>query len=197
MARKATDLLEVFRYDGDDNDEGEGRSVSNRRGRSAQSSSAKKAQAKKAKAKKGKGFDGLIVTRRQVILGASVCCLLVALSFVLGLSAGRPGQGDTPAASRTQAGAQGFIIQGEMPIVHTSTQKPIGIAGVKEELVREYRVPASNLRVRAEDGRLILEIGLFGSEDEARRYLRRSQLDMAHIFGSDPFQNPRYLPRGR
>lgn len=190
MARKATDLLDVFRYGGDD-DDGDSRGVSGDRGRAAKRAKAKKKASSKGKAKSGKGFDGLILTKRQVILGASVCCLLVALSFVLGLSAGRPGD-PTPAASRTAATAS-IVIRGEMPVVHPATQRPVDIEALKAELVREYRIPATNLRVRRAGGLLILEIGVFETVEQAEAYLRRSALDMAHIYGASPFAPPQFV----
>ena len=188
MARKATDLLDVFRYAGD-GDDGDGRVVSSDRGRKG----SKKKKARKAKSKGAdKGFDGVILTRRQVILGASVCCLLVALSFVLGLSAGRPGSEDTPAASRTAANGR-VVIQGEMPAIHLSTQRPIDVDAVRSELVRVYGVPSGNLRISSRDGRILLQIGLFGSKEEAQAFLTSHGLDMAHIFGADPFAPARFV----
>ncbi len=187
MARKATDLLDVFRFADDDGD-GKGAAASKARPTS------KASAAKKAKAKGGRGFDGLILTRRQVILGASVCCLVVALSFVLGLSAGRPGE-PTPAASRT-AGASKVVIRGTMPAVNPSTQNPLDPAELHAELVREYRVPRGNLRVREVGGRLYLEIGLFDSRQEAEAFLERLGLDMAYLYGTAPFTTPAYITVG-
>ena len=117
MARKATDLLDVFRYG--EGDDGEGRAAG---GRTA--SKARPSKGSRRAARKRAGFDGMILTRRQVILGASVCCLLVALSFVLGLSAGSPG-GDTPAASRTTPAGAGIIVRGQLPAMDPASQRPI------------------------------------------------------------------------
>lgn len=191
MARKATDLLDVFRYGGDDDDDG--RVVSSDRARAARRAKAQRARGGRKANGGRKGFDGMILTKRQVVLGASVCCLLVALSFVLGLSAGRPG-GETPAASRTAPAGTGVIIQGEMPAVHPGTQKPIDTAAIRDELVRGHAVPATHLHVVSRGGRLLLQIGLFDSEAQARRWLDESGLAMAHLFGSAPFVAPKYLP---
>ena len=189
MARKATDLLDVFRHGGTDDDDN-GNVASKPRKRTAKRSASKS---------RGGGdrrtFDGLILTRRQVVLGGSVCCLLVALSFVLGLSAGRPG--DTPAASRTTAAQDAVLIRGTMPAVNMASQQPIDAAELRAALVREYRVPSNSLRIRREGGTLILEIGVFGSQEAAKSWLTQRGLDMAHFYGSDPFTPPQYVRAGR
>ena len=189
MARKATDLLDVFRHGGD-HDDGDSRVVSSDRARAAKRAKAKRKAPGKGKGT-GKGFDGLILTKRQVVLGASVCCLLVALSFVLGLSAGRPST-DTPAASRTAATGQ-IVIRGTMPSVHPGNQRPLDVETIREDLVREYRIPASNLRIRRAGGQLILEIGVFQSRGQAEQWLQDSALDMAHLYGSNPFAPAEYV----
>lgn len=186
MARKATDLLDVFRYGGGDDDDKNVTSSS--RGRTAKQAKRKKRAAPSGK----KGFDGLILTRRQVVLGASVCCLLVALSFVLGLSAGRPGD-DTPAASRTAGAETAIVIRGTMTAVNPSTQKAIDVEDLRRELVHEFRVPSDSLRIRAEEGRLVLEIGVFASQEAAESWLKQRALDMAHLYGSSPFTPPQYV----
>ena len=190
MARKATDLLDVFRHGGDDDDH-DSRVVSSDRARAAKRTKAKPKKASAKKSGTGRGFDGLILTKRQVILSASVCCLLVALSFVLGLSAGRPGDA-TPAASRTAATDMGWIIQGELPAIHAATGKPIDAQAVRDELVQDNGVSSTHLRIHRQGGRLLLQIGLFDTEAQARKWLDDSGLTMIHMYGTGPFLAPRY-----
>ena len=191
MARKATDLLDVFRFA----DDGDGGTADDAKRGGGAKGRAKKGGATKRKAAANRsGFDGLILTKRQVILGASVCCLVVALSFVLGLSAGRPDT-DTPAASRTAATGR-VVIRGVMPAVHPATQNPLDPAALHAELVREYQLPAGNLRVRRVGGQLYLEIGLFDSKAQAEEFLRDRGLDMAHLYGADPFTTAAYITVG-
>jgi hypothetical protein len=40
----------------------------------------------------------------------------------------------------------------------------------------------------------VIEIGPFPSEEAARRWLRRSGLEMAHFHMEDPFRWPEYVP---
>jgi hypothetical protein len=191
MARKATDLLDVFRYGGDEDENDSGQGVSSERRRS-------KKKRKKAVAKPPadrKGFRGLILSQRQVVLAGSACCLLVVLSFVLGVTAGRPGSGDTPAIRKDVAdSSRWFVIQGELDQVHPATQKALDPAKVRTDLVRDYRLRSQNLRIREGDRSLLLEVGPFRTEQRARDFLRDSGLDMAHLYGADPFLGARIVP---
>ncbi len=184
MARKATDLLDVFRHGGGDDDDDRSHVVESDRARTRRTKKKSKARAKAAGRK---GFDGVILTKRQVILAASACCLLVAGSFVLGLTAGRPGAGDGPAMQRSSDAESVWVIRGAMHAINPGTQKAVDVDELRGQITREFGVPNRNLRIYPQQGRLVLEIGPFGSEQRALDYLRKSGLDMAHVSGADPF----------
>ncbi len=192
MARKATDLLDVFRYGGDEDENDPSQVVSSAQRRS-KAKKKKKAAAKRAAGRKG--FRGLILSQRQVVLAGSACCLLVVLSFVLGVTAGRPGSATTPSIQKdVSESSQWVVIQGEMPQVHPATQKALDPATVHGDIVRDYRIRTQNLRIREGAGVLILEVGPFRTDERARDFLRDSGLDMARLYGADPFLGARIVP---
>ena len=189
MARKATDLLDVFRFGGDSEAEDQRRAASK-----------PKARAERAKAKaesRERGFDGLILSKRQLLLTGSAMMLLLVLSFVIGLSAGRPGA-PTPAARRdATVGAESLMIRGTMSVLDPATRRPVDPDDVRRVLQTQHQVPAANIHVHAEGGSLLIDIGPFKTEERARAYLERMELDLARIQGADPFLRPRILPYSR
>lgn len=184
MARKATDLLDVFRF-GDADDEAAAAAAARA------SAKTHKAAARRAQAS---SFNGMILTRRQVVLAGSACCLLVALSFVLGLASGN--SGDTPAMQRTAGASAAYAIRGALPLVHPATQRAVEPDEIRKVLERDYGVRPANLRIRSEAGQLLIEIGPFTSKDRARTYIRQTGLDMAHLVGADPFLRSEIVPIG-
>jgi hypothetical protein len=198
MARKATDLLDVFRHGGDEEPDDSGRVASGDRKRAAKRAQQKQKQKARDKAQASKGFEGLILSKGQLVLAGSACCLLLVLSFVLGLSTGRPGPQEIAAIRKdVPAKATLVMIRGELDQVHPATQRAISPSQLRSDLMGDFSVPAGNLRIRTEGGRLIVEIGPFKSPESARAWLQREGLDMAHLYGSDPFLRPKFVPYSR
>ena len=90
MARRSTDLLEVFRAprEGESSPAGQGGSQAQDRRRAARPG--------------GSLFEGLVLGPRQVLLASCVMVLLLVLAFTVGLGVGRRGGpgggGDAPLA---------------------------------------------------------------------------------------------------
>jgi len=191
MARKATDLLDVFRYGGGDDDADRSRTASTPRARKARTPKAPKAPAKR------RAFEGLILSKRQLILTGSAMLLLVVLSFVIGLSAGRPGSGRTDPAAQRTTGATMLMIRGAMPSLDPATRRPIDPSEVLQVLARDYHLSARYVTVKVSEGQILIDIGPFRSEQRARMYMERAQVDVIRIHGADPFLRPRILPYSR
>ncbi len=191
MARKATDLLDVFRFGDDDDDDNRERETS--RGRRAvarkKSQKAKKARAAEPKTR----LQGLILNRRQVLLGTSAVALLLVLSFVLGLSTGRSGpSGGETAIQKTQH-APRVAIRGSLPELDSATRETIDPRRVADILKRDYKLKRHNLTMRRAEGRLVIEVGPFRSDASAAEFLRKSGLEMLHLHMEYPFRWPEYV----
>jgi hypothetical protein len=186
MARKATDLLDVFRFSDDGGDD----DSHSDRGRGA--SKARKPK-KKETAKPRQRVQGLILNRRQIVLGSSAIALLLVLSFVLGLSTGRSGPATQPTKIERRTATR-FAIRGSLPLLDKATQKAIEPKAVAAILKRDYGLDRDHLQLGKADGRLIIDVGPFRSERAAREWLESSNLEMLHLFMEDPFRWPEYVP---
>jgi hypothetical protein len=185
MARKATDLLDVFRFSG----EGEQDDAKPSRQRRAR---------KRANRGAGKGagrtrFEGIQLNPRQLLLASSALLLLLVLSFTLGLATGRPDAGSEASAALTRRSSQ-VAIRARLPMVDPATSKPATGEQVLAELARDFRIQRRNLRIRRDGQDWIVDVGPFSDEAEAQRYLRRSGLELAHIHMEDPFRYAEIVP---
>ena len=188
MARKATDLLDVFRFSGDGGD-GEG---GGRRAPSRKKNSAKQAVARR---KPRRRFEGITLNRRQVWLASSAIGLLLLLSFFLGLATGSPGADDSnPALERRVA--KRFWLRARLPYVDPTTSKPADVPRIAKVLTEDYRIRRQNVRMRRAGGELVIDIGPFPSRAEARSWLERSGLELWRIHMQDPFRFPEYVASG-
>jgi hypothetical protein len=184
MARKATDLLDVFRFGGEGpSDDGD---APKKRKRARPKSGGAAKRSPKAR------FEGITLNRKQVWLVSSAALLLLFLSFTLGLATGRPGSGADEALNR-QTPAQ-FAIRARVSQIDPETSRKASPRSVLEHLATEYRIRREHMQIRSEGGEYVIEIGPFTTEDRARRYLRGSGLELARIHLGDPFRYARIEP---
>jgi hypothetical protein len=186
MARKATDLLDVFRLAGEPGEEApEGEARGTRRAA---------AHKRKAPRPARRRVRGMILNQRQLLLGGSAIALLLVLSFVIGLSAGRGGRssGSGEALSATTA-PRWFAIRGTLPQLDPATQKPVDPSQVMAILQRDYGLQPAQVVMRPSGDQLVLEVGPFPSEEKARAYHRDAGLEMIQLHMHDPFRWPEYV----
>lgn len=189
MARKATDLLDVFRFGGgEEDDERESTRPAGRKRRKPPPKAAGGARAKKKTR-----FEGIALNRRQVWLASSAIGLLLILSFFLGLATGGSGAGEDARALERRVPRR-YAIRGRVPLLDPKTHRPADAARVARTLSSDYRIHASNLRVRRLGADLVIDIGPFPSRDDARSWLERSGLELWRIHLEDPFRFPEYVP---
>ncbi len=194
MARKATDLLDVFRFGDEDGDERTRHDTA--RGNRRASPKKKRRDAREAGQRRGRWrVESLQLGRRQILLACSAVALLLMLSFVLGLSTGRAGQGATPGQAALHRKTPAYlVIRGTLPLLDPTTRKPILPSHVADILKRDYGLRRGQLQMHRADGQLVIDVGPFPSEAGAREYLRKSGLEMMHLYMKDPFRWPEYAP---
>ena len=180
MARRSTDLLEVFRGPREGSGQAKGRSSSGSRRKGS------------ARRKVSAGFEGVSLGPRQVLLASCVMVLLLVLAFTVGLGVGRRGGPATagPDLSRTQAGraAAVWYVQGRVPRRDVMRGEEVDPDRLKDDLVREHGFRASDLRVsEGERGYFFVHYGPFASEEEARNVLREHNLGYLNVRGTYPF----------
>ncbi len=190
MARKATDLLDVFRFSSED---GGGKRPKRRsRGNSKGGGGRSKGAKKKSRAKRT--FEGIFLNARQLLLASSALMLLLVLSFVLGLATGRGGE-ETPAIQRSHGAL--IAVRARLPVVDPATRRSVRPSAVEKRLSQDYEIPSRNIRIQRDGTELVIEIGPFHSEAQAKRFIERSGLDMAHIHMENPFRYAEFVPYRR
>lgn len=197
MARRTTDLLDVFR------DRGAGRS-------------GKPEEPAAPKAPK-KPFDGLFLLPRQLLLGSSVVVLLLVFAFVLGLSMGRRGgsggtealQANAARAEDPEANVRRVYVLGRAPVTSATGLAANEPAKLRDLLASDrYGVDPARIWIAADPNdsqQWIVFLGPFAHEKQATDYLSSHRLTTARLGGSHaPFQRPVYrsllpaqLPRAR
>lgn len=199
MARKATDLLDVFRFNSED-EQGAQKGKTRRQGGSGRESASRKAKSKSSRArasakKAGPGgalSDGIHLSSRQLLLTSCAALLLLVLSFTLGLATGRPDGGTESPAPALNRQTQ-VVVRSSLPLVDPASRKQTDAGRIRRTLRTEFDVPDKGLRIWKDRGRLFLQLGPFRDEKQARSYLRRSGLDMAQINMEMPFFAPRFV----
>lgn len=189
MARKATDLLEVFRISREAAEAAAAAKPSRKKPRASRKGADPQGDPTPEKPR----FEGLWLNRRQLLLVSSALMLLVALSFTLGLAKGRSGAGGQPTTLHRATPGQ-LAIRARLPGIDPATSRKVDPEAVLRELAREFRIQRANLRIRSEGADLVIEVGPFTSAEEARSYLRGSGLEMAHLHMEDPFRFARIVP---
>jgi len=182
MARRSTDLLEVFRGPRET-----GASAS-----SSASGRKPKKRSKKSGAKRS-GLDGLVLGPRQVLLASCVMVLMLVLAFTVGLGVGRrgaPGNGQDALSRPADTGhtAAVWYIQGRVPRRSVMYGEEVDPDLLKEDLVAQHGFRASDLRVtEGERGYFFVHYGPFTSKDQARKVLRENNLGYLKVQGTYPF----------
>jgi hypothetical protein len=180
MARKATDLLDVFRPGGG----GEGGS------RPARPRPAR-AGAKMKQTGRGR-FEGLVLTGRQIVLGSSVLVLLLVLSFTVGVGFGRGSRHAT--ADRGLQATTAWYIRGRLTARDPLKGTPVVPKTVIDDLVGQYQLDRRLVStLPRSDGGIWVFIGPFASEAEARRQFLDQGFEVAHVDGGTPFRNADYV----
>jgi hypothetical protein len=195
MARRTTDLLDVFR------DRGTGRS-------------GKPEEPAQPKAPK-KPFEGMFLLPRQLLLGSSVVVLLLVFAFVLGLSMGRRGgnstqalQANTARAQEAESNTPGVYVLGRVPVTNPGGLKRNEPTAIRDMLTADrFGVDPARLWIAADPNdaqQWILTVGPFANKKQAADYLMSHRLTTARIGGALPFERPGYrnwtpaqLPRTR
>lgn len=192
MARKATDLLDVFRFN---NEDGKDDHERKKRRKAAATGTRKRKSARRAAGKSSGGFEGIHLSPRHLLLASCACVLLLVLSFTLGLATGRPSGSarQAPALKRETP----VVIRTKLPLIDPANSKPTDPKRIRRKLRHEHGIKDHHLRIWRDGSYLVLEVGPFQSEASARSYLRSSGLELAHINMEDPFRWPEILPYAR
>jgi hypothetical protein len=196
MARRTTDLLDVFRD----------RGASGRGGKPETAPSAKPEK---------KPFEGLFLYPRQLLLGSSVVVLLLVFAFVLGLSVGRRGsttggsalQGVASRADDAEAHVRRVYVLGRVPFTNATGLAANEPRQLFDALTSDrYGVDATRLWIAADpnDEQWVVILGPFATEKDAADYLMSHRLMRGRVGATYPFQTPAYrsylpsdLPRTR
>lgn len=181
MARKSTDLLDVFRA--------EKRVAENAASRPA------------TKAAREKGaFQGLLLLPRQLLLGGSVMMLLLVFAFVLGLTVGKRGAESDAAALSAQArraadaDRRGLFAVGRVPLMDPVRQSANEPGRIFSDLVTVRGVDEKRVWIRDDATRQHLQvlIGPFTDKAQAAEYLQRTNLVVARLGGVHAFVSPEF-----
>jgi hypothetical protein len=179
MAKRANDLLDVFRL-GPAEDEAP-------RPRSRGSSSRKRSAA---------SSDGVFLAKRQVLLLGATGVLLVVLAFTAGLGYGRK-RGGGPALNKATPTAN-YWIRGRLRSTDPLSGEPVPREAVIREIQARYGIPETYIRVRDEDEqRLAIDLGPFSSKAAAKQYFMRKRVDMLQLPWGHPFFRATFEPGPR
>lgn len=181
MARRTTDLLDVFRAE------------TPAPGRAATHAAAKAAGPKRR-------FEGLFLFPRQLLLGSCVVVLLLVFTFVLGLSMGRRGaaggssalQASAPRAA--ESNERRHYAVGRVPHVDAARQARIDPAALRDRLVENYGVPRERIWILndADARQWQVVLGPFANEHQATEFLFDHTLIKARLGSGAPFENATY-----
>ena len=147
-------------------------------------------------------FEGLFLYPRQLLLGSSVVVLLLVFAFVLGLSMGRRGASESTAALQGAAGRtpspvvverQVYAV-GWVPYVDAGRQIDNEPARLFDWLVKHKSVAPETAWVTdyPNGKQWALILGPFVSERSAMEYLVRHGLVNSRVGGVAPFENVAY-----
>lgn len=186
MARRSTDLLDMFRGPRAGEHAAKGRSGKPRK------------KPRKRTKTRGRGgwlsaFEGLVLGPRQVLLASCVMVLLLVLAFTVGLGVGRRGgpladSTSLSLESGTGRPAAAFYIQGRVPRRDLLRDQDVDPDLLKEDLVRLHGFRPADLQVtEGERGFFFVHYGPFTSEEAARRVLREHNLGYLNVQGTWPF----------
>lgn len=191
MARKASDLLDVFRLRPEPSggkSAGDKKPARTSRGGTSKSGAKRTkttASRKPAKARK-RPDDVVALSRRQLVYAGSVVFLLMALSFTFGVSMSGDDSTSNNALRRDVPVAWDWYIEGYMDQEAILTGKRIDIQAAGRAL-QDYGVKHEMLRARLIDGKYRIRIGPFPTRQEAFMYADSYALT-AFVYGTlSPF----------
>ncbi|MDJ0975858.1 MAG: hypothetical protein QNJ98_15465 [Planctomycetota bacterium] len=185
MARKASDLLDVFRL----RPESSGGDSSPKRKASGRGSKASKQPKRKKTTRTSRPSEVVLsLTRRQMMYAGCVGVLLMALSFTLGVTLGGGNGDDDGPALRRDAPIEWYIL-GELPMRSEPAAREVDVQRAAVKLRHELGVAVDKLKLSKTQTHYRLWIGPFESRDDAFRYHETYQLDTYRYLGLAPF-NP-------
>ncbi len=183
MARKASDLLDVFRL----RPESSGSSSSSKRTPDRKPDRKPKKTKPKAKKKpraRSAGDVVLSLSRRQMMYAGCVGVLLMALSFTLGVSlAGDDSSAAHPLRRET---APTFYIVGELPLEAVLADRRVDIQAAARKLREQSGVARDKIHLSRRGDRYRIWIGPFESKRAAFEYHESYQLDSFDYLGLVP-----------
>lgn len=192
MAKRSTDLLEVFHRPRGDDEDSLGRKRRARGSRSMKGTSRKR--------RKLEDFQGVFLAPRQVLLTSCVLVLLLVLSFLVGLGMGQRGapEGRETALARGtgQTTVRGFYIRGRIMRQDVMGRKRTDPGQFVADLVDLSDLERRHLHI--EDGSAShwwLYYGPFQSEAHARRDLERRNLAFLGVRVEYPFSQATIVRR--
>lgn len=208
MARKANDLLDIFRYQPEGADEADGGAREKKRQRrdpnkgrsagggtrtgSAGSGRGSKKAARAKRVARRPGGDGyrLDLTQRHVVLGGSVLALLLVLSFTLGLAAGRGKDGGSEEVSLQRSAARGhsFYVSGTIPNILPSTGQRVRGKRIQQELMEDFLLERSRFKIFSGKNEWRITVGPFASDADARRFVAHQGMEKWYVAAYAPFR---------
>lgn len=178
MARKASDLLDVFRMRPAGSDDGEPARRPAKKG-------AKKPKAKRTASKpRRRAGEAVSVSKRQLLYAGSVVVLLMALSFVLGVS--MTGDGSSGPALNKQT-EKPWYVMGYLPKTSLLAGKPIDIRKAVRELYNQHGVTQDDLDIFDLGRRYLIRFGPFPTRPRAFQYVEAHGLTDFRPLGETPF----------
>lgn len=193
MARKASDLLDVFRLkpaDPTGDDAASRKSGARKKSKAAKAgrkSSASGGSAKRRRSGSSTGDEVVSVSRRQLVYAGSVVVLLMALSFTLGVS--MSGDGAAQPALKKETPKDWYIV-GYVSKTSLLADKKVDIRKAATELFHRFGVARKLLMIHDLGTRYRMRLGPYESKDEAYRYAERYQLSGFNHAGEAPFFPP-------
>jgi|GEM_PF-5216020 len=187
MARKATDLLDVFRAE---------HPAPARGG----------AKSKEGSTPAKRGFAGMVLLPRQLLLGSAVVLLLLVFTFVLGLKVGsRDGSDPQTLAGARSGGSLSAVntrdtqtkytyVEARVPYMDPARHVANDPAILRASLVRTRGVPPELIWITDDitAQRLRVLLGPFTNSEKGVEFLRRYGLLTFKLGGVLPWKNPDY-----